>query len=987
MFLNIKTEYNLQESAIKLEALKQKLHELNQTHFAVCDYKSNQSFLKVANTFKDSGIKPVYGIEINLNNQTFHLYAKNNQGLTRLNQIVYDLNQNIEIDELEFGEDVFVVIGKGQIIEQVIKYNNVDRLEKLKATYGLSLALGLFSYLNDTDNYQLFNANHLFGLKQVLIDAVKYLDIDDMDGYLTLQAIKYKHNFMHFTRFKAKAERYIIRNEYNEILDEVIEYTKELLESCDANPLVQRVEYPKYPFFEGDSATEYLITQIEKGINWRFGNNVDTRYIDRIQYELNVIEQMGFVDYFLIVQDIVIFAKKNDIIVGPGRGSAAGSLIAFVLGITDVDPIKYNLYFERFLNPKRQTMPDIDIDFEASRREDVIEYIVSRYNPEKVCKIGTINRYLAKSAFNATAEVWKMDIKLKERISKMLNSRLSIEENLANNVKLSNEVERDLILRNVFRIARIIEGLPSETSVHAAGVIIANDKLRNVASLNTNGASLFEAKELEALGLLKIDVLSLENLGFIRELNKRIVSRHPEFELSKILLNDEKTFAYLSSTQTLGIFQMESAGMRQVLQKVKPSTFDELAVVLALYRPGAKDEVDNYVKARENFVASNHAEALLSDTYGVLLYQEQVLLLAKELANYSLADADIFRRAIGKKDEELLNKEISRFVLACVENDIDANLAEHYGTLIAKFAGYGFNKAHAYAYSRITYQLAYMKANYEAEFMEALFSRLQRSPDFTRLQSELKFRKIKIFNPDFRYSAVNVRMINKQMLMGFKNIKGINEDVAKKLAYAKRHLSDLNNIEEIVKFIEMLDLSKEQVTNLVYSGAFDYLNYNQRTLISNFANSKQKENTVAKLFGDSFLTEEEEDDSVITKSTNERNSIGFNIKYNIFDQERRALEREYNQKILSINEAFMYNHQNKLVTEFIVLIKVNSIKEINTKRNEKMAFIACESDGEYDLTCFPQVYEKYNHKLQENSKSYQLALIKIQNDKVYLQKI
>ncbi len=987
MFLNIKTEYNLQESAIKLGALKRKLEELNQQHFAVCDYQSNQSFLKVANTFKNSDIKPVYGTEININDQTFHLYAKNNQGLTRINQIVYDLNANIQVDELSFGEDVLVVIGKGKIIEQVIKYNDVERLEKLKSQYGLNLALGLFSYLNDADNYQLFNANHLFGLKQVLIDAIKYLDIDDMDGYLTLQAIKYKHNFMHFARFKAKAERYLIRNEYNEVLSEVIEYTKELLESCNANPLVQQVEYPKFPFYEGESVTEYFIAQIEKGINWRFGEGVSNEYIERIQYELNVIEQMGFIDYFLIVQDIVIYAKKNDIIVGPGRGSAAGSLIAFVLGITDIDPIKYNLYFERFLNPKRQTMPDIDLDFEANRREDVIQYIVDRYSDENVCKIGTINRYLAKSAFNATADVWKMDIKLKERISKMLNSRLSIAQNMESNLKLANEVERDLILRNVFRIAQIIEGLPSETSIHAAGVIISNDQLRNVAALNTNGASLYEAKELEMLGLLKVDVLSLENLSFIRELGTRIKTRYPEFDINKIPLDDEATFKYLSTTQTLGIFQMESAGMRQVLQKVQPSSFDELAVVLALYRPGAKDEVDNYVNARNNFVASNRAETLLADTFGVLLYQEQVLLLAKELANYSLADADIFRRAISKKNEELLNSEIQNFIDSCINNGIEPQMAEHYGNLIAKFAGYGFNKAHAYAYSTITYQLSYIKANFEEEFMEALFTRLQRSPDFTRLQSEFKFRKIKVFNPDFRYSSVFVRMINKQMLMGFSNIKGINNDIAKKLAYAKRHLNDMNNIEEIVKFIEMLDLSKEQVTNLVYSGAFDYLDYNQRTLISNFANSKQKENTVAKLFGDSFLTEEEEDDSVITKSTNERNSIGFNIKYNIFDQERRALEEEYKQRILSINEAFMYNHQNRMITEFIVLVKVNTIKEINTKRNEKMAFISCESDGEYDLTCFPQVYEKYAHKLEEHSKSYQLALIKIQNDKVYLQKI
>ncbi len=987
MFLNIKSEFNLQESTIKLPKLREKLEKLDQIHFAVCDYQSNQSYLKVAKEFATSEVKPVYGVEITINNQNFHLYAINNDGLKRINQIVYDLNQNVEVDELSFGQDIYVVIGKGIIIDQVMSQDNTDRLDKLKESYGLNLFVGLFSYLNDANNYQLFNANHLFGLKQVIIDAIKYIDADEIDGYLTLQAVKYKHNFMHFAKYKAKAERYLLRTDYNEVLSEAIEYTELLLATCDADPTAEHVDFPKYRFYEGDSATDYFIKQIEKGINWRFGQGADTKYIERIQYELNVIEQMGFVDYFLIVQDIVVYAKKNDILVGPGRGSAAGSLIAYVLGITDIDPIKYDLYFERFLNPKRQTMPDIDIDFEASKREEIITYIIERFGTDHVCKIGTINRYLAKSAFNVSAEIWKVDIKLKERISKMLDSRMSIRENLEQNMKLANEVERDLILRNVFRIAKIIEGLPSETSVHAAGVIIANENLRDIAALNTNNASLFEAKELEQMGLLKVDILALENLSTIRDLTARIKVRHPEFDLTKINLNDQRTFAYLSSAQTLGIFQMESQGMRQVLTKVQPKSFDELAVVLALYRPGAKSEVDNYVRSRTNFVANDPIEELLADTYGILLYQEQVLLLAKELANYSLADADIFRRAISKKDQALLNQEIEKFTVACINSGLDSEKANYYAQLISKFAGYGFNKAHAYAYSLITYQLAYMKANYEAEFMEMQFIRLQRSPDFTRLQGEFKLRGIKLFNPDIRYSGVNVRMIKGQMLIGFNQIKGINSEIASKLAYAKRHINNMNNIEEIIKFIEVLELSNDQITNLVYSGAFDYLDYNQRTLISNFKNAKQNESSVAKLFGDSFLTAEETDDSIMTKSANERISLGFNLKYNIFDQERRALEQEYKQRILSINEAFMLHHQNRNNFEFIVLIKIQDVKEINTKQNEKMAFLNCESDGVYDITCFPRVYANYHQKITVNNKSYQLALIKIQNDKVYLQKI
>ncbi len=987
MFLNIKSEYNLQESTVRLEKLKDKLTSFNQKHFAICDYQTNQGFLKVANTFKNTDIKPVYGVEIMLDKQTFHLYAMNNDGLVRINQIVHDLNHNIPVSELEFGRNIQVVIGKGEIIDSVIKHDDLVRLDKLKEVYGLNLSLGLFSYLNDASNYQLFNANHLFGLKQVIIDAVKYLDYEDIDGYMTLQAIKYQQNFMHFSSLKKKAERYIIRTEYNEVLNEVIEYTNELLETCNANPLELKLEYPKYKFHDQASATEFFIEQIKKGIKWRFKNNFNPEYNDRLQYEINVIEQMGFVDYFLIVQDIVIFAKKNKIVVGPGRGSAAGSLVAYVLGITDIDPIKYNLYFERFLNPKRQTMPDIDIDFEASKRETVIDYIINRFGNEHVCKIGTVNRYLAKSAFNAAAVVWRVDVKLAQRISKMLNSSLSIEQNLNTNIKLNNEVERDLILRNVFRIAKIIEGLPSEYSIHAAGIIIADESIRDTCATRENGASILEAKELESIGLLKIDILALENLSFIRDLTQKIKVRDELFNLENIDLNDQKTFELLKTGNTLGIFQMESVGMREVLTKVKPSSFDELAIVLALYRPGAKDEVDNYVKARGNFIAKNKIDAILKDTYGILLYQEQVLLLAQELAGYTLADADIFRRAIAKKDEKLLKEEISKFIQACIKNSIDQELAMHYGDLIAKFAGYGFNKAHAYAYGMITYQLAYLKANYNEVFNESLFMKYQRSPELRRLQSEFGSSGIRIFSPDFRYSGVNVRIIKNQMLIGFNQIKGIDFEIAKKLAFGKKHLKDLKNIEEIINFIKILELNKEQIVSLVYSGCFDYLGYNQATLISNFVNAHNNENSVAKLFGDSFLTDEKADDSMLTKSTNEKNALGFNIKYNIFDQERQVLQKEYNQRIFSINEAFMYHNRNKNIVEYIVLIKIEAVKEITTKQNEKMAFISCESDGDYEMTCFPKTYQNVIDKIEIKPNTYQLALVKIQNDKVYLQKI
>ncbi len=985
MYLNIKTEYNIGESIIKLSELKNKLSAINATSFAVCD-ENTQSFMKVAKEFQGSGITPVYGIGVAVEQQMFHLYAKNNDGLMELNRLVTRKNHGKSIDIFKFSTNLAIVIAKGKIVDEMLNTGASTMLDQLREKYGEDLYLGIYSYLNDKNNYRLLNMAEKFNLKQVLIDPIKYLEETDLEAYLTLQAVKYNHEYFHFPKFKAKAQRYMLNTEYAQILEDVLINSMILLEECNADPLSFTYEHPKYPFLDGKSAAEKMDEMIKLGLNWRYPNGVNPEIETRIQYELKVIKEMDFVDYFLIVQDIVIYAKKNDILVGPGRGSAAGSLVAYVLGITEIDPVKHDLYFERFLNPMRKTMPDIDIDFEASHREDIIQYITNHFGDEKVCKIGTIKRYLAKSAFREVAKIWRLDPKLTDLIAKRLDSNKSIMENIKVDSKLYQMINTDMDLMNVIKIALVFEKLPNAVSVHAAGVIVGNGDIGNLVAKTSENVSLLEASELEQIGLLKIDILALDNLTIIKSIVKRVNKTNESFNLNAIPLSDEKTYELLSAGNTQGIFQMESAGMRSVLTKIQPKSFAELALVLAFYRPGAKDQLEVYLNNSAITTFSKAAD-VLNETRGVIIYQEQVLKLANVLANYSLAEADIMRRAIAKKDETLLENNLKEFVARSIENGVDEGNARHIAEQISKFAGYGFNKAHAYAYGLITYQMSYLKANYPKEYYEIMFEKNYKGPQSQTFFNELNNQKIRVFAPDLRYSQADALFVKNQIMMGFNQIRLIDNKLAQKLPLIRKKIKNINDIEQISKFLDHLEVNQEQVKSLIYAGVFDYLGYNQPTLIKNFIEVQSGENNIAKLFGEPLFSKEEVDYSIELKVKNEKSALGINIKYNVLNEVRRAYQNKINHRIYSIQEIMSQKFINQEPKQFIVLFKIEKIHEIKTKNNELMAFLKVESDGEYDLTCFPNTYAQLKNKIHSNQERYVIAQINLNNERIYLQKM
>ena len=479
-----------------------------------------------------------------------------------------------------------------------------------------------------------------------------------------------------------------------------------------------------------DSYT-YLKKLCKEGLIRIFGNTVNKIYLDRLKYELEIIHKMGFDNYFLVVSDYVKYAKENNILVAPGRGSAAGSLVSYLLNITTIDPIKYNLLFERFLNPERISMPDIDMDFDAERREEVIEYCISKYGMKRVAPIIAFGTLKARQAIKDVARTYDMNGKNVDVLCNLLDRNISLKENYQNNVKIQRYLQMEKDLQKIYQIAMKFEDLKRHTTIHAAGVVMSQIDLEEVIPLYKNDnfyLTGFSMEYLEELGLLKMDFLAISFLTLISNVLKDIETLlNKKIDFDTIPLNDPVTMKIFTEVKTLGIFQFESSGMMNFLRKLKPNTFEEIVAAIALFRPGPMDNIDTYIKrkrGKENVTyIVPELESILKSTYGIIIYQEQIMQIASTLAGYTLGQADVLRKAMSKKKEDILLKEKERFVKGCVNNNISKDKAEEIYALILKFASYGFNRSHSVAYSMVAYKMAYLKTYYPNIFIKNLLTR------------------------------------------------------------------------------------------------------------------------------------------------------------------------------------------------------------------------------------------------------------------------
>ena len=978
--LYVRSEYSMLQSTCSIEKLVSYAKEYGYKSLAVTDEGVMHGTIKFYNACKKAGIKPVIGLKVpyNLNGviSNILLYAMDISGyrnLMRISSRYKTSNSPIDLEDLrKCSLGVLAVTpGNDSIIYNYLRSNNQikikEHLSLLNSVFNnlyVGISLSTIHDRNNLDNYYQ-NLNNI-GAKMVAIQPVYYLTPDDLDAYIVLRSISNNGNLVNITESEANSYLYLsseieyLFNKYPELINN----SKVISDKCDVEIEFGKFQLPKYS--DEIDADKYLYELSILGLKKRLKQlpNVNTNiYIERLKKEYETIVKMGFADYFLIVWDYVKYAKKNNIYVGPGRGSAGASLIAYCLGITDVDPIKYNLLFERFLNEERVTMPDIDIDFPDDERDKVIQYVGKRYGASRVAHIGTFGTFQVKLAINDTARVYKTKDTHLKQILKILNAELenykihqpSLYDIIEKSDQLKQLMDEYEEINKVLNVACKLQGLPRNVSTHAAGIIITKYPLVNYTALD-NGLdgiyqTQFEASDLESLGLLKMDFLGLKNLTNISKTIELIKLDNPEFSLPKDE-NDKEVFKMLASGDVVGVFQLESAGMSKVIKELNTSSLDDIISALALYRPGPMDIIPTFIKRKfgKESVTYPHEDLhlILKDTYGTIVYQEQIMQIAVKFAGYSLGRADILRRAVSKKKKEVLEQERISFVNSSINKGYDRSVAEEIYDYIVKFADYGFNKAHSVAYAKLSYQTAYLKCHYPTYYMSTLMSTfIGSNNDIVSYYKEALRKNIGVMGPNINESLNYFASVDNKILFPLTIIKGLGEVKAKEIMEERLKGKFESFKDFLIRTKDIIPFSL--INNIIYSGALDSFKLTKKAMIDSakLHIDLVDYEDIPGMKGVTYTDEEYPYGILLEK---EKEVLGLNIKYNFFKQYAHIYQTKH---LAYIKDA----KENMQIRTLGILSK---IREIKTKKDELMAFALIEDNmNEIELTIFPRVYNRY----------------------------
>lgn len=913
--LKVTTDYTLLKSLIKIPDLITFLVSNKISACAICD-ENLYGALDFYKSCKNNNIKPIIGLSVLLNDLDIYLYAINYDGYKNLLKIHTIIEtRSLGIVDLEELKDNILCI---------IPYKSTELWKNL--SFFKYLYIG-FSNLFEKNNALILTSNIVYvnDLRALKLEDVKYLNfLDDLRKETRLD---YSNNYYQIKDFidSEKIEKIV------NLIDLEIPHDKRYI--------------PEYK--PNIDAAAFLKNLSLKGLNKRLNGNIPASYLERLNYELSVIDKMGFVNYFLIVYDYVLYAKKHDILVGPGRGSAAGSLVSFSIGITDIDPIKYNLLFERFLNPSRVTMPDIDIDFDATKRGMVIDYVKEKYGEKKVALGLTFNTLKSKLVIREVGKLLHVDNILIDRFAKVIDAHLSLKDNLKNEyVKKYLNTYKEL--KPVYEVSIKLEGIKKNISTHAAGVVISSIDLDEVIPVHISNGELITGSTMEFLediGLLKMDFLGLKNLTMIASITKMI----GQDVLKDIDLNDKKVYELFINAKTDGIFQFETPAMKSLLVKLKPTCFNDLIVAVALGRPGPKEQAPSFIKRRnkEESITYIHPDLanILHETYGILIYQEQIIAILVKIAGYSLAEADLIRRAVSKKKESVLLSEKEKFVKRAISKGYTKDVAVDIYNLIVKFASYGFNKSHSVAYALIAYQMAYLKTYYPAHFFTQLLNDGNNTKN-TYYFAYLKSKGIKFFKPNINNTNLDYYINDNKLFMPLWIIKNINLDLTKKIISSRG-----NGYTDIFDFAYKTKdfMTKGIMENLIRAGAMDNFSLNHQTLINNI-DAALNYGWLADpdgLIPKPLIVEYNEYNSDILRS-DELNSYGFYITNH---PASIYLSKEY------MKISMMKNYAYKKIKTVVIVEKISKIK---TKKNEDMAFFTgSDETGIADFTVFPKVYDLF----------------------------
>ena len=1024
--LHTHSEYSLLDGASRLKDLVAKAKELGMPAIALTDHGVMYGIIEFYEQAKKQGIKPIIGCEVYVapgsrfdkargDESYTHLVllAENNQGYRNLMKLVtlsffdgFYYKPRVDKEILEQYHEGLIASSAclaGQVARHLMQ-DNYEAAKEEALYFNTLFGRGSF-FLEVQDhgipeqkkvNEGMFKLSEDTGTPIIATNDIHYTNRDDAPAHDVLLCIQTGSTLADTTRMKFNSDNFYLKSgeEMAALFPGrpgVLENTLKIAERCNVEIKFGEYLLPNYDIPEGYTADEYFEKLCHEGFEKRYPNAGD-QYKERLEYEIGVIKQMGFPGYFLVVQDFVRYAKSQGIKVGPGRGSAAGSMVAFCLEITNVDPMKYDLLFERFLNPERISMPDIDIDFCFERRPEVIEYVTQKYGEDKVAQIITFGTMAARAAIRDAGRVFDIPYGRVDKIAKMIPEGFNegrpwtIDAAIEHVPELKDAYENDPeVTRQILDMAKNLEGLVRQDSIHAAGVVISDQELTNRTPVQRKGeaeiVTQYSMGSIEKIGLLKIDFLGLRTLTVIDNAVKNINKKHGvDIDIDTIPDDDKTTYELLQKGETTGVFQLESTGMRSLLRDLQPTAFTDIIALLALYRPGplgsgmVKDFVERKHGQKSISYPHEMLEPILKETYGVMVYQEQVMRIASTMAGFSMGQADTLRKAMGKKLPEVLTKLRRQFVEGSVENGVEEGLAGKIFDLIVHFAGYGFNKSHSTAYAVVSWQTAWLKAHYPVEFMAALLTSIMGNKDkVAQYINECRRMNVEILPPDVNESYRDFTVVGSSIRFGLSAVRNVGEGAIEGIISEREHGGQFKSIYDFCRRVGMGVLNKRTIESLIKGGAFDSCNVSRKQLLLTFEKAvdmgirSQKDKAAGQftLFdmgdGDGGANEDVKDpiDELVPEFEKhellayEKEMLGLYVSDHPLLGLADALANQTEFSTVELKE------QKDGTIGWIGGI-ITKIKKINTKKGDIMLFIELEDlDGSVEVVVFPGTAEKY----------------------------
>ncbi len=1028
--LHVHSEYSLLDGLARIDELVETAKNNGMSAVALTDHGAMYGIFRFFLAAKKAGIKPIIGMEAykasgsrldrgETARERFHLtlLAKNLEGYKNLMKLTskahlegFYYKPQVDFELLEEHSDGIIAFSgclNGEI-PSALREGQVTEAERLTQRYKEIFGNDFYIEIQrvpgveilENVNKELLKLSRKFNIPIVATNDVHYLTKDDAYAQDVLLCIQTGHTIYDDNRplsmidtpefyFKTEKE---MKGLFLD-LPEAIENTQKIADECNVEIPYGKWVLPLYPLPKGTTAEDHLRDLVYERIKTKIEGTEEQK--NRLDYELDIICRKGYATYFLIVQDFINWAKSQGVGVGPGRGSVAGSLVGFVLNITDINPLEYDVPFERFLNPERPTPPDIDVDFADIHRDKVLEYVTSKYGSEKVAQIITFGRMEAKMVVRDVARALGMSYSQGDRISKMIPTgkqgfNVTLDQALDESPALKIAYTQDEDIKKVIDIGKKLEGVARHASVHAAGVMIADKDLTDYVPLQREPRGnkittqydmycldLNAVSNNEAVGLIKFDFLGLRNLTILENAIKFVQERTGrKIDIHTVPLDDKKTFELLALGKTIGVFQLESRGMRRLAQDIQPNKMSDITAMVALYRPGPMDLIPSFIEGKKNPAKVKYLhpdlKPILQETYGVLVYQEQVMAIANQIAGYTMSEADGFRMAMGKKKKYLMKKEHEKFAKQAVEKGYSKSLVDKLFTFIEKFAAYGFNKPHSVSYALIAYWTAYMKANYPVEYMTSFLtaeihgtSGAIRDAKIFQALEECKSMNIPVHHPNINSSQTNFSTDGTTIKFGLSAIKNVGQAAIDSILEARDN-HEFVGLRDFLMRVDLSKVNKRTVENLIKAGTFDefgsrsvLLEYYPQALKESQDKRKQSDSGQFGLFHDGTIEYMQDalpnhsPDPKTTLSAMEQESIGFSLSGQALDQYKDVIEAKVHKRIGELN-------LDDIGKQLILAGNISNVKVVSTKKtNKKMAFVSIfDGTGSIEAVVFPEVYKK-----------------------------